>query len=188
MFRHGETDWNLNDLLQGSSDTSLNKTGLAQAEELAKNLTDSKIETILSSDLERAHTTAKIVASHLDIDIETSEGLRETHFGETEGGYWPDIKEKYPEFFEILYDFDHPDCFHASVPGGESRHQTFTRSSKAIKDFVQKNKDAQTLAISTHGALLNTFLVKHLNENLRFGNCEFIKLHYDTDYDQIFKP
>jgi probable phosphoglycerate mutase len=40
LVRHGETDWNRELRIQGSSDTELNATGRAQALELARELAD----------------------------------------------------------------------------------------------------------------------------------------------------
>ena len=38
LTRHGETDWNLQRRIQGSTDTDLNENGRSQAMQLAENL------------------------------------------------------------------------------------------------------------------------------------------------------
>ena len=62
LFRHGETDWNRAGRLQGHTDTPLNATGLAQAAALVERLRPHYLDAVVSSDLQRAWTTGRIVA------------------------------------------------------------------------------------------------------------------------------
>ncbi len=65
LVRHGETDWNKQDLMQGWSDIPLNSTGLAQAEFLRDMIAKYNLEfnAIYSSPLQRTRKTAEIMAS-----------------------------------------------------------------------------------------------------------------------------
>ena len=85
LFRHGETDWNREGRLQGHTDTPLNATGLAQAEALAETLRPHRLDAVVSSDLMRAWTTARIVAGALGLPLLADPGLRETNVGAAEG-------------------------------------------------------------------------------------------------------
>jgi broad specificity phosphatase PhoE len=62
FVRHGETDHNKTGLIQGSLDTSLNSEGLEQAQKVSKRFStmEPKVNLIISSNLNRAKTTAKI--------------------------------------------------------------------------------------------------------------------------------
>ena len=62
LIRHGQTDWNLADKLQGSSDIPLNDTGRGQALEAAGLLAGVEWSAIVSSPLGRARETAEIIA------------------------------------------------------------------------------------------------------------------------------
>jgi broad specificity phosphatase PhoE len=53
LARHGETDWNRELRIQGSSDIELNELGRQQAQFLAQELTDVELDAIYSSDLSR---------------------------------------------------------------------------------------------------------------------------------------
>ena len=63
LARHGETDWNREFRIQGSSDIELNELGRQQAQFLAQELTDVDLDAIYSSDLSRAQATAAAVAA-----------------------------------------------------------------------------------------------------------------------------
>jgi probable phosphoglycerate mutase len=93
FIRHGETDWNAQNLSQGDIDIPLNETGRAQAQSAAALMQGHGITTIVSSTLSRALDTALAVSAVTGVPVETDHGLRETKFGEQEGkpmGDWYD--------------------------------------------------------------------------------------------------
>lgn len=63
LCRHGETDWNVQNRVQGSTDISLNQHGEYQAQRLAQLLADEPIELVVSSVLSRASATADAIAA-----------------------------------------------------------------------------------------------------------------------------
>ncbi len=91
FMRHGETDWNRDGLIQGSTDVPLNATGRAQAADAAVILAGRGITAVWSSPLQRARETADVVAAALGLPVTVDEGLREAGFGTHEGqvmGEW----------------------------------------------------------------------------------------------------
>ncbi|HTI03567.1 MAG TPA: histidine phosphatase family protein [Acidisoma sp.] len=93
FLRHGETDWNLQNLSQGDVDIPLNATGRAQARQAAELMRGHTVVTIVSSTLSRAMDTAAAVSAVTGVPFTTDDGLRETKFGEQEGkpmGDWYD--------------------------------------------------------------------------------------------------
>jgi broad specificity phosphatase PhoE len=97
LARHGETDWNLKRRVQGHSDTPLNDTGRMQARSLADELAGEPIDAVYSSDLLRAHETARIVAEQRGLDVTAIRDLRERHFGTWEGLTDEEIFARFPE-------------------------------------------------------------------------------------------
>lgn len=85
FLRHGETDWNAQNLSQGNVDIPLNPTGVQQAHVAATRLRNRGITTIVASPLSRAHDTALIAAGALGLSVELDEELREVSFGVNEG-------------------------------------------------------------------------------------------------------
>src|SRR5919109_4497125 len=96
LARHGETDWNRERRWQGHSDRPLNGTGRAQAQALADELAGQPIAAVYSSDLLRAHETARIVADRLGLDVVTVPGLRERRFGSWEGLQDVEVERRFP--------------------------------------------------------------------------------------------
>jgi probable phosphoglycerate mutase len=85
FLRHGETDWNAQNLSQGNVDIPLNAHGIAQAHAAAERLRNRGITTIIASPLSRANDTACVVADVLGLPVSLDEGLREVSFGVKEG-------------------------------------------------------------------------------------------------------
>jgi probable phosphoglycerate mutase len=85
FLRHGETDWNAQNLAQGNVDIPLNAQGIAQARQAAAALCARGIEAIAASPLGRARETAEIVAATLGVAVEIVPDLREVAFGVEEG-------------------------------------------------------------------------------------------------------
>ena len=85
VLRHGQTDWNAQMRLQGSTDIPLNETGREQARVASRFLRDQNITRIVASPLSRAFETAQIVAEALGLPVETDPRLIERNFGLFEG-------------------------------------------------------------------------------------------------------
>ncbi|NQD89088.1 histidine phosphatase family protein, partial [Paenarthrobacter sp. CM16] len=62
LVRHGQTDWNAERRLQGSTDIPLNDVGREQAREAVAFLSDQQWDTVVASPLSRAAETAEIIA------------------------------------------------------------------------------------------------------------------------------
>jgi len=87
LVRHGETDSNRTKLIQGHRDTPLSTVGEEQVLQVAKELTNTRLDLVVSSDLQRALRTGEaIVAANASVSsLETWQEARERCFGEFEG-------------------------------------------------------------------------------------------------------
>lgn len=155
LFRHGETDWNREGRLQGHTDTLLNASGIAQAEALAHRLRAHRLDAVVSSDLSRALTTARIVAEVSRVPLLTDHGLREVSVGLAEGMLWAEAKARFgAELTERWYSEDD-----VAFPEGETGRETLLRGLAALRR-VALSHPYQRIAVSTHGAMVRQ-LVKH---------------------------
>lgn len=83
-LRHGETDWNAQNLAQGRTDIQLNAVGKAQAVSAAKLLKNRGIRTIVASTLGRAKETAEVAAEVIGQPVRFDPELQEVSFGDHE--------------------------------------------------------------------------------------------------------
>lgn len=96
-IRHGETAWNVDTRIQGQTDIGLNHKGHWQARQAAVALADEPIAAIYTSDLSRAHDTARAIGQVLGLTPQALTGLRERAFGIFEKRTWADIETLWPE-------------------------------------------------------------------------------------------
>ena len=66
LTRHGQTDWNVIERLQGQTDIELNDEGRQQAEETGELIKDENIDLIITSPLKRAKETAEIIKRFIE--------------------------------------------------------------------------------------------------------------------------
>ena len=88
LVRHGQTDWNRQEIIQGREDNPLNALGRRQAEESAAFLSEEEWDIIVASPLSRAVDTAKYIAEACRMDstnIILDERFIEREFGAASG-------------------------------------------------------------------------------------------------------
>src|SRR5215471_17788879 len=79
LIRHGQTSWNVEHRLPGQiPGVELNETGRRQAARLADALTVIPISAIITSPLERARDTARIIAQQYKLEIQIEPDLIDT--------------------------------------------------------------------------------------------------------------
>lgn len=127
FLRHGQTEHNRQRICQGHTDTPLNATGMAQADEAAVVLASVKPVAMTASDLSRVRQTAAPVAKALDLNITIDANLRERAFGVFEDR----------RIEGQLWSFDHP-------------------SIENIEDFVDRSLLGFQAALTCDDALVVT--------------------------------
>ena len=152
LWRHGQTDWNVENRFQGHSDIPLNKVGHYQASEAAKVLAALRPDRIISSDLIRAQETAAPLASLTDIKVEVNPNLRETDGGLWEGKLASENRATHGELFANWYEGgDEP----AGVTG--ERRSDVARRAVAVIEKETSNFSG-TIVFVTHGGTVRSVL------------------------------
>lgn len=166
LVRHGETDWNRERRWQGHADRPLNETGRAQARELAEALADEPFDAVYSSDLLRAHETARIVAERKGLDVTAVPDLRETRFGSWEGLTDDDVAHRFPGL--------------GRPEDAESREEMATRVLEAIRRIAETHPDQRVLVV-THGGPVRAVLhhCAHPQRDEPIANCSVIWVEVD---------
>lgn len=143
LVRHGETDWNAERRIQGSTDIPLNDTGRHQAAATAALLERRRFDAVLASPLSRALETGTIIADHLGLAVPaTYSGLAERSYGEAEGLTDTEVLARYP---------------HDDVPGRESRSALLARVTETLAEIAVRY-DAGSVVVTTHGAVIRTIV------------------------------
>jgi len=151
LVRHGETNWNAQQRIQGQIDIGLNAAGLAQAAAAARWLVGQPVVALYSSDLLRARQTAESIATTLKLLPILRPEFRERRYGLFEGLTYEQSRSRYPDVYS-LFEERVPDFV---IPyGGESLQQLHLRVSTGLRRLVDEHR-GQTIAVVTHGGVLD---------------------------------
>jgi broad specificity phosphatase PhoE len=164
LVRHGETDWNLERRVQGHTDRPLNETGRAQARTLADDLAGEDIDVVYSSDLIRAHETARIVAEPRGLAVTAIPELRERDFGTWEGLTDDDISTRFP------------DAHHRAWGDAETKEEMAERVFEALRRISAAHGDGRVLVV-THGGPLRAVLTHCGVDGVgKIANCQVARV------------
>ncbi len=184
LIRHGETDWNKEQIFRGRIDVALNEVGLAQAGAVKESLKDVKIDRIYSSPLSRAFETASVLEENRGLEVEIEKGFIDIDFGKWQGLSHEKVKEEYNNLYEIWLTEPHNVVF----PGGESLEDVRKRSMKALEKVIE-NHPEETLAIVSHRVINKVLLCAILGIELshfwyiKQDTCAINKFEYkDGNY------
>ncbi|MCY4466417.1 MAG: histidine phosphatase family protein [Chloroflexi bacterium] len=153
LIRHGQTDYNFQQRLQGTLPVPLNDAGRAQARSLAAYLAHRGIGAIYSSPMPRALQTAQIASERLEQKPREDARLGEIDYGCFQGLTKAESATQYPEAHRrwqtgyLAY----------RVPGGESRLDVQKRMQAAWEDILRVDA-ASTVAVFGHGSAIAILL------------------------------
>ena len=149
VVRHGQSTWNAEGRWQGQADPPLSALGWAQARDAARRLAGTAFAAVVSSDLERARTTAEILAAALGLDVHVDHGLREIDVGDWTGLTRDEIHAGWPGALA-----DWSEGRSESPPGGETRDHLAARARDALVRVATAAAPGDHVLVVTHGALI----------------------------------
>lgn len=179
LLRHGETDHNASGRAQGHLDVPLNARGLAQAEAVAPVLAQLDPAFVVSSDLQRARTTAEVVAAACGLEVRTDARFREFHVGANrENRTWQEYADLFPDEAAVL--LGERD---GVVPGRESQADVRARWQPALTEAAAAVPEGGCGLVVAHGASLRTGILAFLGLPPEafaafgsLGNCAWVVL------------
>ena len=162
LVRHGQTEDNVAQIMQGQTQGRLTAYGRQQAEELAARLAATPIDAFVASDLRRAVDTCAIIARPHALPVATTPLLRERDWGSFTGRYIPSLKgEPWPPDIESL--------------------DALRERAKAFLAFVRSTYGGQTVLAVGHGiinkAIQSVYFNRPMNEIVKMDNAEVRTLH-----------
>jgi broad specificity phosphatase PhoE len=163
IVRHGQTDFNLQNIVQGSGvDSSLNPRGLVQAEAFFDHYRNVAFDKIYTSTLKR---TKQTVQKFLDLGIpaEALAGLNEISWGNKEGYKITPDEDQYYHYMLKQWQLGNTAL---RIEGGESPDDVVVRMKPAV-DHIMNKTEENTVLVCMHGRAIRILLCILLNYPLK---------------------
>ncbi len=152
LARHGETDWNALELIQGQQDRPLNPKGFQQRKSLFFHLQPVPLAKIYTSALQRTIQTAQPLSEEKKIPISIMPALNEAKLGVFEGEHKLNFSDDYSR---KMYEAFLRDEINVTLPGGGE-------NLKAVHARIQNPLQEILRSVAQDGHVL---LVAHRNVN-----------------------
>ena len=163
IVRHGQTDFNLKGIVQGSGiDASLNQQGRKQALQFFDAYKDIPFDKVYTSKLRR---TRESVQEFLNLGLPHEElaGLNEISWGTREGIVITPEEDAY--YYSVLDEWKRGNT-ELRIEGGESPQDVFDRQ-KVAMNHILSHEDEETVLICMHGRAMRVLLCQLLNYPLK---------------------
>ncbi|MFT4028637.1 MAG: histidine phosphatase family protein [Protaetiibacter sp.] len=145
FIRHGQTDWNRDGRMQGSSDIPLNDTGREQARAAERMLEAWSWDAVVSSPLSRARETARIIADGLRLPLGAAyDELVERDYGPLEGEPSRDVVARWPD---------------RDFPGAEPLDAVVDRCLRGLAR-IDADHPHRNVVIVCHGTIMKYTLIR----------------------------
>ena len=187
LIRHGQTDYNVARLIQGSGvDAHLNDVGHAQARKVGQRFISASIDHIYSSDQKRAEQTMQYIAQHhQNIKPILHPSLRERSAGVFEGKHY-----RYYDFFRKIA----RSAWHNFRPWGAESMEQLQKRVVLWYEEIKRKHAGETIVVVTHGAVINALSLHIMKKELTSENAKSVAAkntavfefnHTDTGIDII---
>lgn len=180
LLRHGQTAWNLSGRAQGHRDIDLDETGRTQAARVAPIIaTRYRPVRLVSSDLQRARSTAAMVGQACGLTPSHDAAFREFAIGPNrEGTTVPEWRERFPEEYALFK----AGRWH-EIPGRETEDDVIARFVPELSAVAASLDPGECAVVVTHGSALRRSIVDFLGWPVAvhaglagLGNCHWIEV------------
>ena len=173
LARHGQTDWNIQDRIQGN-DVPLNERGRQEAKICGQKLVSFKIDCIIASDLPRAKETAHIINKFLSVPIRFDARLREVSWGDLQGKLRTEVSDAEWDALK-----NSPSKIHA---------EPLTDVYQRIKSFFDEIGTNENILVVGHGGTVRMAMyLSHNLDSFNQENFEKICLGFKIKNTAVFK-
>jgi probable phosphoglycerate mutase len=146
LVRHGETDINAANRLQGSTNSLLTERGHRQARELGVASLAWNPAAVYSSPLKRAQDVAAQIANMTGLAVAEEPRITEMHMGALEGVTVQQMRDDWPE----LYQGWRRDASSVTMHDGESLGDVQRRAMAAFAEMDESHDEDETVIAVTH--------------------------------------
>jgi broad specificity phosphatase PhoE len=153
IFRHGETEWNLEHRAQGSLDSKLTALGRMQAKDARVKIMNVSFDVAFTSTSERAFQTAEILLADQPTPIHPLDKLKEIDMGIWEGMTYEEIQQRYPDEYHNFW--NKPSCY---KPLGGERFQELEQRAVTALDEITAEHSGKTILLISHAGFIKTLI------------------------------
>ena len=153
LIRHGETEWNSQQRMQGHSNSDLSSVGQAQIQALGEWMKNVPFDHIYSSDSLRAKQTAEAITQFSGHELKIDLRLREKNLGVFEGLTSEEARERHPEVFRLFKTAGSKYV----IDEGESTQQLQDRALEIVDEIRIKHPEKRVLLV-THGGFVRVLM------------------------------
>ncbi len=155
LIRHGETEWNSQQRMQGHSNSDLSEVGRGQIQALGELMKNVSFDHIYSSDSLRTRQTAEAITQYSGHTLQFDQRIREKNLGVFEGLTSTEAKERHPEIYRLFKTAG----ANYVIDEGESTQQLLERALEFIEEIRLRHPQERVVMV-THGGVVRV-LMKH---------------------------
>lgn len=161
LVRHGQSEWNLQNLFTGWKDVELSPKGIEEAKAAGQKLKAKglKFDICFTSALKRAQNTLDLILNEVGqtgLSISKEEALNERHYGDLTGLNKDDARKKWGDDQVLIW----RRSYDIAPPGGESLKDTLARSLPYYVHKIQPHVlDGKTVLVAAHGNSLRSLIM-----------------------------
>lgn len=170
LIRHGETEWNSQQRMQGHSNSDLSSVGQAQIQALGQWMKNVPFDHLYSSDSLRAKQTAEAITQFSGHELKIDLRLREKNLGVFEGLTSEEARERHPEVFRLFKTAGSKYV----IDEGESTQQLQDRALEIVDEIRIKHPEEHVLLV-THGGFIRVVMKHSLGLSLETPTRFLIK-------------
>jgi broad specificity phosphatase PhoE len=143
FLRHGETAWNAQGRLCGSTDIPLSDVGRRQAHLLARRVKQILVDALYSSPLRRALESARVIGKAIGHEPVEDRRLAELNYGTWEGRTFEEIQLTTPAIYRAW----EKDPGNLAPPKGESGVQLIERVMPFLGEMAQRHQSGNVVVV-----------------------------------------
>ncbi len=159
LVRHGETEWNVANRIQGRKDSPLTKKGRRQILRVANKLLKYNIDVIYTSSLGRTAESAYGIARKIKCPLQADKRLLQKKWGVIEGMSKMEVFRRFPESgYSSDGELTNLDKRYNFVPAGGESWPEFQKRLKSFIDYLKEEHSTETVLIIVHRTVASLIL------------------------------
>lgn len=184
VVRHGQTNGNKEQRMQGRMDIPLNELGISQAKKAYEELRNIKFDKIFCSPLIRTIQTAMIVANAEKNDLIIDDRIVEISFGSMEGKTLDELGGDFVKFFSKPSEY-------ININESESFQSLIKRNGEFLEYL--KTVEGNNILVVSHGAAIHAMIsyIKKLSLDdfwkANVANCAITEIECNNNKLAIIK-